>query len=53
MTTPDLLGLPPDLDDEALRVLLAALKRYGFSIDDVPRPDVRKRLLALDSERLS
>ena len=51
MTAPDLLGLPPDLsDEETLRALLAALRRYGFSTDGVKRPEVRERLRALERE---
>jgi hypothetical protein len=43
-------GFPPDLtEEESLRDLLAALNRYGFSIDDV-RPELRERLRALEAK---
>ncbi len=46
----ELLGLPPS-DDEALRVLLQALQRYGLSIDGVKDPNVRRRLRELEKEQ--
>jgi hypothetical protein len=50
MTVPA-FGFPPDLrDEESLRELLAALNRYGFSIDDVKSPEVRERLRALEAQ---
>jgi hypothetical protein len=50
MTAPA-FGFPPDLtEEETLRELLAALKRYSFSIDDVPNPEVRERLRALEAK---
>lgn len=40
----------PNLEnEEELRALLAALRRWGFSIDEVPRPEVREKLRELES----
>ncbi len=42
-----LRNLPNLTSEKDLRKLLRALERWGFSIVDVPRPEVRERLRAL------
>ena len=48
-----LRNLPNLTSEKDLRKLLRALERWGFSIDDVPRPEVRERLRALDARKQS